>query len=114
MRLFCVDEPFGPVEANISIQRVVRIAVVTAAIVAAIASAVEEQSAAARKISSSVQQGSAGSSDVAQDIHEVTTAAGETGDAAGQVLRDATESSRQSETLDAEVDRFLQAIRKVV
>jgi methyl-accepting chemotaxis protein len=114
MRLFCVDEAFGPFEANISIQRVARISVMTAAIVAAVASAVEEQSAATREISSSVQQASAGTSDVAQNIHEITTAAGETGNAAGQVLRDASEPSRHSETLNAEVERFLEAIRKVV
>jgi hypothetical protein len=56
-------------------------------------------------------QGLAG---VAQDIHEAKTAAGETGIAAGQVLRNATGLSRQSEKLNTDVDRFLEAIRKVV
>jgi methyl-accepting chemotaxis protein len=76
-----------------------------------IASAVEEQGAATREIARNIQQAAAGTQQVSTNITGVTRAAGDTGHAASQMLVATGELARQSETLRAEVDRFLHDIK---
>ena len=76
-----------------------------------IAAAVEEQGAATQEIVRNVSQAAMGTSAVTGTIAGVAGAAEETGAAASQVLGSASELSRQSEHLGAEVDRFLATIR---
>ncbi|MBT5659282.1 MAG: methyl-accepting chemotaxis protein [Rhodospirillaceae bacterium] len=76
-----------------------------------IASAVEEQSAATTEISRNVQQAAAGTQEVTSNISGVNQAAGESGQAAGDVLSATKELSSQSETLRKEVDSFLDGIK---
>ncbi|RED53791.1 methyl-accepting chemotaxis protein [Aestuariispira insulae] len=80
----------------------------------AITAAVEEQSAATSEIARNIVQASAGTTEVSQNISNVTMAAQETGGAAGEVNGAAAELATQSETLRTVVDRFLEAVRKVV
>ncbi len=77
----------------------------------AIASAVEEQGAATQEIARNTQQAAKGTEQVSSNITGVNRAAGETGAAATQVLSSADQLGRQSETLRAEVNRFLEKIR---
>ncbi len=58
-----------------------------------------------------VAQASAGTSEVTGNIAGVAQASEETGAAATQVLSAASELSRQSEQLGAEVARFLATVR---
>ncbi len=81
------------------------------AICQAISSAVTEQGTATSKIAENTQQAAAGTQEVSSNIAGVTQAAAETGAAAQQVLSSASELSKQSETLRAEVDGFLAKIR---
>jgi methyl-accepting chemotaxis protein len=76
-----------------------------------IAAAVEEQGAATQEIVRNVGQAAAGTGAVTCNIAGVAGAADETGRAASQVLHAATELSRQSEHLSAEVARFLDTVR---
>ncbi|MGX7709485.1 methyl-accepting chemotaxis protein [Methylobacterium sp. Gmos1] len=76
-----------------------------------IAAAVEEQGAATREIVRNVSQAAAGTGEVTGNIAGVAGAAEETGAAASQVLASASELSRQSEYLGAEVARFLATVR---
>ncbi len=76
-----------------------------------IASAIEEQGAATKEIARNVQQAAQGTHEVASNITGVTRAASETGAGSSQVLGAANELSKQSETLRAEVDRFLADVR---
>ncbi|MBE0529670.1 MAG: HAMP domain-containing protein [Rhodospirillales bacterium] len=76
-----------------------------------VASAVEEQGAATQEIARNVEQAAAGTQEVSANIGGVSQAANETGAAAGQINRAAGELSRQSETLRAEVDKFLANVR---
>ncbi|MGU3468344.1 methyl-accepting chemotaxis protein [Methylobacterium sp. C33D] len=76
-----------------------------------IAAAVEQQGAATQEIVRNVAQASAGTSAVTGNIAGVARASEETGAAAGQVLSAASELSRQSEHLGAEVARFLATVR---
>ncbi|UIY43391.1 methyl-accepting chemotaxis protein [Methylobacterium radiotolerans] len=76
-----------------------------------IAAAVEEQGAATQEIVRNVAQASAGTNEVTGNIAGVAQASEETGAAAGQVLSAASELSRQSEHLGAEVARFLATVR---
>jgi methyl-accepting chemotaxis protein len=80
-------------------------------IAAAIAAAVEEQSAATREISRNVQQAASGTIQVADNISEVSDGAGATGKASAQVLQAAQQLSGQGRNLRAEVDRFLGTVR---
>lgn len=80
-------------------------------IASAIASAVEEQSAATQEIARNVQQAAAGTQEVTSNITGVTQAASETGQAANQVLVSAKDLSKNSDTLRAEVDKFLATVR---
>jgi methyl-accepting chemotaxis protein len=76
-----------------------------------ISAAVTEQHAATSDIARNVQQTAAGCQSAATSIIQVTQAAGETGTASSQVLSAATELSRQAETLQNDVERFLTEIR---
>ncbi|MGX7709478.1 methyl-accepting chemotaxis protein [Methylobacterium sp. Gmos1] len=76
-----------------------------------IAAAVEEQGAATQEIVRNVSQAAAGTGEVTGNIAGVAGAAEETGAAASHVLTSASELSRQSERLSAEVRRFLSSVR---
>jgi methyl-accepting chemotaxis protein len=76
-----------------------------------IATAVEEQGAATQEIVRNVAQAATGAGAVTTTIAGVAQAAEETGAAAAQVLGAASELSRQSEHLNAEVTRFLATVR---
>ncbi|WP_316978571.1 methyl-accepting chemotaxis protein [Shumkonia mesophila] len=76
-----------------------------------VASAVEEQGAATQEIARNVEQAAAGTQEVSANISGVSQAANETGAAATQIQSTAADLSRQSETLRAEVDKFLASVR---
>ena len=76
-----------------------------------IAAAVEEQGAATQEIVRNVGQAASGTTEVTSNIAGVAQASEETGAAASQVLGAASELSRQSEHLGAEVARFLDTVR---
>ena len=76
-----------------------------------IAAAVEQQGAATQEIVRNVSQAAQGTGEVTSNISGVAGAAEETGAAASQVLGAASELSRQSEHLSAEVGRFLATVR---
>ena len=76
-----------------------------------IASAVEEQGAATQEIARNVDQAAAGTREVSSNISGVNQAADETGHAAGQILEASGQLSQQSETLKAEVDKFVAEVR---
>ncbi|KQO71371.1 chemotaxis protein [Methylobacterium sp. Leaf87] len=76
-----------------------------------IAAAVEEQGAATQEIVRNVAQAATGTGEVTANIAGVAAAAEETGAAASQVLASASDLSRQSEHLGAEVERFLSSVR---
>jgi methyl-accepting chemotaxis protein len=78
---------------------------------ASIAAAVEEQDAATQEIVRNVGQAASGTGEVTRTITGVAGAAEKTGAAAGNVLDSASELSRQSERLTAEVGRFLATVR---
>ncbi len=80
-------------------------------ITTSIAAAIEEQGAATGEISRNVQQAAAGTQEVSSSITQVTQTAGETGSAAGEVTSAAGELARQAETLRAEVEHFLAAVK---
>lgn len=77
----------------------------------AIASAVEEQSAATREISRNVQEASRGTQEVSSNISSVRHAANESGAAATQVLSAAGSLSRQADDLNHQVSDFLAGVR---
>lgn len=77
----------------------------------AIAAAVEQQDSATQEIVRNVAQAAVSTGEVTENISGAARAAGETGASADQVLGAATELSRQSETLTAEVARFLKSVR---
>ena len=76
-----------------------------------ISSAVEQQSAATQEISRNVQEAAAGTKEVATTITGVREAAEETGVSSNEVLTAASELSRQSETLQKEVNTFISGLR---
>ncbi|MCJ2113536.1 CHASE3 domain-containing protein [Methylobacterium sp. E-025] len=76
-----------------------------------IAAAVEQQGAATQEIVRNVGQASSGTNEVTSNIAGVARASEDTGAAASQVLASASELSRQSEYLTAEVARFLATVR---
>jgi len=81
------------------------------AVAATIAAAVEQQGAATQEIVRNVGQATAGTQQVTDNIAGVAQASEQTGRAADRVLTAATDLSRQSEHLTAEVDRFLGTVR---
>ncbi len=80
-------------------------------VAASIAAAVEQQRAATQEIVRNVAQASAGTTEVTGNIAVVAQASEETGAAASQVLSAASQLSRQSEHLGAEVSQFLATVR---
>jgi len=78
----------------------------------AIASAVEEQGAATGEISTNVQQAAEGTQEVSSNVSGVTQAAQEAGNAATETLGAARGLSENAETLSAEVDNFIERVRK--
>jgi len=76
-----------------------------------IAAAVEEQGAATQEIARNVEQAAAGTKEMSTSVVSVEQASRETGSSAEQMLEAANELSQQSETLRAEVDKFLTNIR---
>ncbi|MCP2082256.1 UNVERIFIED_ORG: methyl-accepting chemotaxis protein [Methylorubrum zatmanii] len=81
------------------------------AVATTIAAAVEQQGAATQEIVRNVAQASTGAAEVTSNIAGVARASEDTGAAASQVLSSASELSRQSEHLSAEVTRFLDTVR---
>ncbi|WP_249124974.1 globin-coupled sensor protein [Bradyrhizobium manausense] len=77
----------------------------------AIASAVEEQSAATGEISRNAQLAASGTLSVSQSVEQVKRAAGDAGATSAHVLTAAGELSQQSELLRAEVSKFLNTVR---
>ena len=59
-----------------------------------------------------VQQAAQGTTEIASQIGAVSTAAGETGAAATQVLGTASGLSHEADTLRLQVDSFVHAIRE--
>jgi hemoglobin-like flavoprotein len=78
---------------------------------ASVAAAVEQQDAATQEIVRNVGEAAAGTGRVTSNIVGVAEAAEATGAAAHDVLGSASELSRQSEHLSAEVGRFLANVR---
>ncbi|MCJ2048899.1 methyl-accepting chemotaxis protein [Methylobacterium sp. J-070] len=76
-----------------------------------IATAVDEQGAAAQEIVRNIAHATQGASEVTGNIAGVAEASERTGIAADHVLTAATALSRQSERLSAEVGRFLVSVR---
>ncbi|GJD50146.1 hypothetical protein OPKNFCMD_2883 [Methylobacterium crusticola] len=81
------------------------------AVVTSIAAAVEQQGAATQEIVRNVSQAAVGTGEVTRNIAGVAGAADDTGAAAGRVLDSASDLSRQSGSLNAEVARFLATVR---
>ncbi|WP_430913323.1 methyl-accepting chemotaxis protein [Methylobacterium sp. sgz302541] len=81
------------------------------AVAGGIAASVEQQGAATQEIVRNVAQAATGTTEVTGNIMSVARVAEETGAAATQVLGAASELSRQSEHLSAEVTRFLATVR---
>ena len=79
--------------------------------VSGVSAAVEEQNATTTEIVRSISEASQGVQDVSRVILDVQKGAGETGVSADAVLEAAREVAQLSETLQAEVDRFLDTIR---
>ncbi|MEQ8604395.1 MAG: HAMP domain-containing methyl-accepting chemotaxis protein [Marivibrio sp.] len=76
-----------------------------------IASAIEEQTSATQEIARNVEEAATGTQEVNRNISGVSQAAGETGQAAGQVKEVATDLSTRAETLRTTVDGFLHEVR---
>jgi len=78
---------------------------------AGIATAVEQQGAATREIARNVEEAARGTSEVSSNIGGVTESAQTTRDSADQILHAAGTLATESETLRAEVTRFLSDVR---
>ncbi len=76
-----------------------------------IATAVEQQGTSTREIANNVQQAARGVEAVDGNVESLSTAAGETGAAAGQVITATASLRRRAEDLSGEVDSFLAGIR---
>jgi len=81
------------------------------AIAVTIATSVEEQGSATQEIARNVHQASQGTQDVAKNISGVRQSAENSSAAASQVLSAARDLSRQSETLQGEMEKFLLKVR---
>lgn len=80
-------------------------------IASGVAAAVEEQGAATAEIARNVQEASTGTQEVTTNISKVTQSTSDTGRASAEVLTAANDLSRQSQTLQKEVEKFLGTIR---
>ncbi len=78
----------------------------------AIASAVEEQSAATQEISRNAQEASSGTREVSSNIAGVTEAATQSGAASTEMLQSATELSEQAVNLSTEIEAFIDGLGK--
>ena len=78
---------------------------------AAIAAAVEEQTAATKEISGNATQAATGTEEVARNIEGVSRAADDAGSAAAQVREASSELAKQAEALRHEVDSFIARVR---
>ena len=78
---------------------------------ASIAAAVKQQGAATQEIVRNTAQAAGGTDEVTRHIAGVAEASGGTGAAATQVLASASALARQSDELNGEVRRFLDAVR---
>jgi len=76
-----------------------------------IASAVEQQGAATQEIARNVEQAATGTHEVTANITGVSQAANDTGAAASQIQSAAGALTKQSESLRAEVAKFLSTVR---
>ena len=73
----------------------------------AIASAVEEQTAAVREIATNSQQAAQGTQDVASNITGVSEGVAETGTLSGEVLKAARDLSERSTKLKSDIEAFM-------
>ena len=80
-------------------------------IASAIASAVEEQSAATAEIARNIEQAASGTQQVSANLGGVTQAAAETGTAAGQVQSSALSLSKEAKDLREVVAKFLRGVK---
>ena len=80
-------------------------------IAAAIAAAIEEQTAATREIARNVEQAAQGTEEVTQNIVRVSAAAEESSEAAGSVRSSAADLGQQSSTLNGLVQTFLDDVK---
>ncbi len=78
---------------------------------AAVAAAVEEQSAVTNEIAQNVVRASSGTHEIHQNMETVQAGAEQTGDTAWEVLESAKNLEQQSNTLKQKVDEFLNTIR---
>jgi methyl-accepting chemotaxis protein len=81
-------------------------------IVGSIATSMEQQAAATQEITRNVQEAASGTTEVSQNITGVSTSAGETGVAAGEVLRAAELLDGQAVALNREVKDFIGRLRQ--
>ncbi|MDD3181579.1 MAG: methyl-accepting chemotaxis protein [Alphaproteobacteria bacterium] len=81
-------------------------------ITSTIADAIHQQESATREISNNVQQASAGTSEISCNIVNVTHAASESRNAAGEVFQASGELSRQAEVLRKEIVTFVATVRQ--
>ncbi|MCW2239039.1 methyl-accepting chemotaxis protein [Azospirillum canadense] len=94
------------------IQGVVRVIGDINGVATLIASAVEEQGAATREISRNIQQAAQGTQMISQSIAGVNAAADQSGTLAHEVLASVRQLSAHTDALDAEVNRFLEGVRR--
>ncbi len=78
---------------------------------ASVASAIEEQNAAATEIGRSTQEAAQGTQTVSRSINNVTEASGLVGSSAGEVLEAAGELSSQADQLTIQVAEFVNRVR---
>ena len=94
-----------------AIQHIRRVITEMNSVATTIAAAVEQQSAATDEIARNVQEASQGTTLVANNIVQVSSAANQTGEAAGEVLQIAEGMSGRSETLTSRVKEFVDRLR---
>ncbi len=81
-------------------------------VTSSIASAVAEQDAATREISANAQMAAQGNETLVVNIGSLSSAIGETANAATSVLSASTDLTSTAETLSREVDKFFQNLRE--
>jgi hemerythrin-like metal-binding protein len=101
----------GTEDAAKAIASITRVMSQMSAISSSIAAAVEEQSTATAEIARNVEQAASGTQEVSMRIAKVDIAARETGTTAAEINDSANGLLAQTETLRAEVGRFLEQVR---
>lgn len=81
-------------------------------IAGAIAAAVDEQNAAMREIAESAQQAAQGTNEISERIGAVQDASSDAGSSASNVLQAAARLSDQANSLDTEVNQFLDRVKE--